>query len=106
MQFGKILIAIDDSAHSLRAAKAGFALARSTGAEVALVFVVNKSKEVINADIGITAAESRSILLLEAEKTIEQFARMYGDAGKVYRFTPEGLPEKEIVNMAANGKRI
>jgi len=100
MQFGKILIAIDDSAHSLRAAKAGFALARSTGAEVALVFVVNKSKEVINADIGITAAESRSILLLEAEKTIEQFARMYGDAGKVYRFTPEGLPEKEIVNMA------
>ena|SRR5215469_9413076 len=100
MQFGKILIAIDDSAFSLRAAEVGFTLAGKLGAEVALVFVVNRSKQVVNADIGITAAESRNILLQEADKTIDQFVRMYGDSGKVYRFTPDGLPEKEIVNMA------
>jgi nucleotide-binding universal stress UspA family protein len=100
MQFGKILIAIDDSAFSLRAAEAGFTLARSLAAEVALVYVVNRSKQVVNADIGITAAESRNILLQEAEKTIEQFVRMFGGSSNVYQFTPEGLPEKEIVNMA------
>jgi nucleotide-binding universal stress UspA family protein len=100
MQFGKILIAIDDSAFSLRAAEAGFTLARSLGAEVSLVFVVNRSKQVVNADIGITPAESRNILLQEADKTIDQFVRMFGGGSKVYRFTPEGLPEKEIVNMA------
>lgn len=100
MQFGKILIAIDDSAFSLRAAEAGFTLAQSTGAEVALVFVVNRSKQVVNADIGITAAESRNILLQEADKTIDQFIRMFGHQSRVYRFTPDGLPEKEIVNMA------
>jgi nucleotide-binding universal stress UspA family protein len=100
MQFRKIMIAVDDSAFSVRAAEAGFLLARSLDAEVAIVFVVNKSKEVVNADIGITAAESRNILLQEADKTIEQFIRMYSGTGKVYRFTPEGLPEKEIVNMA------
>lgn len=100
MQFGKILIAIDDSAFSLRAAEAGFTLARSLAAEVALVYVVNRSKQVVNADIGITADESRNILLQEAEKTIEQFVRMFGGSSNVYQFTPEGLPEKEIVNMA------
>ena len=100
MQFGKILIAIDDSAFSLRAAETGFALARCAGAEVALVFVVNRSKQVVNADLGITAAESRNILLHEADKTIDQFVRMFGSDVKIYRFTPEGLPEKEIVNMA------
>ena len=100
MPFGKILIAVDDSAFSLRAAEAGFDLARSLDAEVALVFVVNRSKQVINADIGITAAESRNILLQEAEKTIDSFVRMFGGKDKLYRFTPEGLPEREIVNMA------
>lgn len=100
MQFGKILIAIDDSAYSMRAAEAGFALERGMAAEVALVFVVNRSKQVVNADIGITAAESRSVLLKEAETTIEQFVRMYGGGVNVYRFTPDGLPEKVIVNMA------
>lgn len=100
MAFGKILIAVDDSSFSLRAAEAGFSLALSLGAEVALVFVVNRSRQVINADIGITAAESRNILLQEAERTIDQFVRMFGDNSRLYRFTPEGLPEREIVNMA------
>jgi len=40
------------------------------------------------------------VLLNEAEKTIEQFIRLYNGVEHIDRFTPEGFPEKEILNIA------
>lgn len=100
MQYKKILIAVDDSAFSMKAAKAGFALAHAIKAMIGILYVVDKSKEVSNTDLGMTPAQSQTILLREAEKTIEQYIKMYNGIDKIFRFTPEGFPEQEILNIA------
>lgn len=100
MKYKRILVAIDNSAHSMKAAKVGFALAHELKATIGLLYVVDKSKEVINADLGITPQQSQTVLLNEAEKTIDQFIRLYNGVEKIERFTPEGFPEQEIINIS------
>lgn len=96
----KILIEIDHNAYSMKAAKAGFALAHNLKAVVGLLYVVDKSKEIINADLGITSQQSETVLLNEAERTIEQYIRLFDGVARVERFTPEGFPEHEIINIS------
>ncbi len=100
MKYKRILVAIDNSAHSMKAAKVGFALAHELKATIGLLYVVDKSKEVINADLGITPQQSQTVLLNEAEKTIDQYIRLYNGVEKIERFTPEGFPEQEIINIS------
>lgn len=84
----------------MHAAKIGFALAHQLKAAIGLQFVIDRNKEVINADLGITPEQSETILLKQAEETIEQLIKMYNDVEEVLRFTPEGFPKKEIINTA------
>lgn len=100
MPYKRILVAIDNSSYSMKAAKTGFALAHSLKATVGLLYVVDKLREVVNADLGITPQQSGTVLLGEAEKTIEQYTRLYNGIDKVERFTPEGIPEQEIINVS------
>ena len=100
MEFKKILIAIEDSANAMRAARTGFALAHQLSAKLGLVYVVDKSREIVNADLGITPEQSGTVLLNEAENTLEQLIKMYNGIEEIFRFTPEGSPEKEILKIA------
>jgi nucleotide-binding universal stress UspA family protein len=103
-KYKRILIAIDNSAYSMKAARTGFSLAHELRASIGLLYVVNKSKEVVNADLGITPEQSKTVLLNEAEKTIEQFIRLYNGVEHIDRFTPEGFPEHEIINISREWK--
>lgn len=98
--FKKILLAIDNSAYSMKAANTGFSLAHCLKATIGLLYVVDRGKEIVNADLGITTQESQTVLLNEAEKTIEQYIRLYDGVDRVERFTPEGIPEQEIINIS------
>jgi nucleotide-binding universal stress UspA family protein len=100
MPYRKILIAIDSSPHAMHAAKMGFSLAHQLKASVGLLFVIDRNKEVINADLGITPEQSEIVLLKNAEQTIEQLIKMYDDVESVLRFTPEGFPKMEIINTS------
>ena len=100
MNFQKILIAVDDSANSMNAARAGFQLAHLLRSKIAVLYVVNKSKEIVNADVGITPEQSRMALLEQAQGTIRQFIKMFDGIDEVIDFTPEGIPEEEILNIA------
>lgn len=100
MPYNKILIAVDDSAESLKAARCGFELAHCFKAAVGVLYVVNKDKEVVNADLGITPQESKFVLEMEARKTIEQCIKMFDGRTEVFTFTPEGIPDKEILKIA------
>ncbi|MGC8749559.1 universal stress protein [Hydrotalea sp.] len=100
MQYKRILIAVDDSAYAMKAARAGFGIALPLKAAVGIVYVINKNKEVVSADLGITLEESKTLLLKEADKTIQQYIDLYNNNLEVFRFTPEGIPEKEILNIA------
>jgi len=99
MLFNKILIAVDNSPFSLYAAKKGFALAHQLNASVGIVSVIDKSKEVINTDLGITPEQSSTVLLKQAGEIIEQLIKLYDGIGEVFRFTPEGFPKAEILNI-------
>lgn len=104
MKYKRILIAIDNSLYSMKAAKVGFSLAHGLKATIGLLYVINKSKEVVNADLGITPEQSQTVLLNEAEKTIEQYIRIYNGIRNVERFTPEGFPEQEIIHISKEWK--
>ena len=100
MLYKKILIAVDSGSHSFNAARKGFELAHQLKATTGLIYVVDRNKEVINADLGITPEQSQTVLLKQAEENIEQLIKMYDGIEEVFRFTPEGFPEKEIINIA------
>ena len=100
MTYKKILIAIDSSNHALHAAKYGITLARQLNASLALLFVINKNREVVNADLPITPEQSSTVLLKQAEETIEQLVKEYGLAENVFHFMPEGFPKAEIIKTA------
>jgi nucleotide-binding universal stress UspA family protein len=100
MNFKKILIAVNSSPFSLKAAKAGFQLAHELDAEVALLYVVDRTKESVNIEVGPTREQSEMMLLKEAQETIEQLIKMYNHAKELYKFTPEGFPKEEIINTA------
>lgn len=100
MKFNKILIAVDSSSFSLKAARAGFALAHALDAEVALLYVVDRSKESVTIDTGPTREQSEVLLLKEAQETIEQLIKLFNGNKKLYKFTPEGFPKEEILNIA------
>ncbi|HVU93700.1 MAG TPA: universal stress protein [Puia sp.] len=100
MSYQKILIAVDGSAGALATARAGFELAHNLHAIIGLVFVIDRTKEVINADLGITPEESQTVLLKQAQETLTQLVQMHADPQEIYRFTPEGFPKQEILQTA------
>ncbi|ROI05066.1 MULTISPECIES: universal stress protein [unclassified Chryseobacterium] len=101
MKFEKILIAVDDSAFGMKAARVGFELAHQLSASIAIVYVIDTVKEMANPDLGVNEKQQHAILLGEAEQTIRQYIELYDGVDKVFRFTPEGEPHKEIINVAA-----
>jgi nucleotide-binding universal stress UspA family protein len=100
MLYKKILVAVDSSPHAMNAAKHGFALAHQLKATLGLINVIDRNKEIINADLGITPEQSQTVLLRQAEENIDQLIRMYAGVKEVLRFTPEGFAKAEIINTA------
>jgi nucleotide-binding universal stress UspA family protein len=98
MKYKKILIAIDDSAASLLAAKAGFELAHQLNSSVAIIFVIDQSKEIGNVDAGILPEAAAIMLKKQASDTINQIMTQYNGTYGVVRFIPEGSPHEEILN--------
>lgn len=101
MSYKKILIAVDSSEHSMKAAKKGLELAHQLNAEAALLFVVDISKALGNIDAGITHEQALIVLKKEAEQTMDELSEMY-DGKKLMKFMPEGNPEEDIIETAKN----
>lgn len=104
MELNRLLIAVNSSAFSLRAAKIGFDISVKMDAEVALLFVIDRAKESLSAEYGPTREQSQMILLKEAGETLDQMARMYPGKRQLYKFIPEGFPQEEINNFAKEWK--
>lgn len=99
MSYNKILIAVDSSEYSMKAAKKGLELAHQLNAKAALLFVVDKSKAMGNVDAGILPAEALIVLKKEAEQTLDELAEMYNGKG-LMKFMPEGHPTEDIIKTA------
>lgn len=99
MHYSKILIAVDNSEHSLVAAKKGLELAEQLKATVALLFVIDRTRIMHSSDTGIFTEEAIGQLRSEAEATLDQLTAVLG-IEDLTRFTPEGIPTEEIIRTA------
>lgn len=98
--YQKIMIAVDGSPYSLRAAKKGFELAYRLEAQVALVYVIDSSRDVGNPDTGITSEQLSAVIKREVTGTLDQLEKSYHGKG-LEKFMPEGYPVyKQIIRQA------
>lgn len=103
MAYTKILIAVDSSPCSFQAARKGLELADLIQVPVALVFVIDRSQEIIHTDLEITPIQRGSFLEQQACNTMDKIIEAYGRpsrAGQILQMTPEGLPKDEILASA------
>jgi len=98
--YKRILIAVDTSIYSHKAARVGFALAKQLQSAIALIYVIDRSKEFVSADLGITLSQSFEIFKKEADEVMDEMIKLNSGGALVERFTPEGLPEKEIIEIS------
>lgn len=96
--YHKVLIAVDSSEYSITAARKGLELARQLQAKVALLFVVDTSRAMGNADAGILPEEALIVLKKEAEQTLDHLAAYNGV--DLVKLMPEGHPKKDIIKTA------
>ncbi|HRN47153.1 MAG TPA: universal stress protein [Niabella sp.] len=102
MQFQRILIAIDNSPHSMNAAKKGFELAQALNASVGVAYIIDIMKEPVIPETGRISESTQNKSLTKANRVIDKLVKSYPDAGEITRFTSEGFPKKEIVMIAKN----
>lgn len=99
MQYKKILIAVDSSAHSMNAATKGFELAHALQATVGIVSVIDVTREVV-PELALPSEKNHPALMKNAETVIQQLTTMYDRVEDVLRFSPVGYPKKEIILVA------
>ncbi len=103
----KILIAVDSSEYSLKAAKYAFALAEQTGAEIAFIHVNDfpvistmTSSDPFMADGGVIMPEMMEIQQQNSEKVIKNLKAEIGITTETKDFIVTGNAKDEIVNVA------
>jgi nucleotide-binding universal stress UspA family protein len=100
MSFQKILLAVDESAFAARAADVGFDLARSLGAEVALIHVVDPSVVAYAPEGGIPAGELVTLAQQDAKRLLAAFGQRAALQPGPLEFIHTGKPAIEIVKAA------
>lgn len=103
MPYKKVLIAVDDSDHSISVAQHGANLSSQLGASIAIVYVVDTSKVDIEGKSGKLPQEQIAKLKIEANKIIDDMVDQI-DINKFERYLPEGKPSKAIVKIASDWK--
>lgn len=100
MNYKRVLIAIDDSPHSLHAAEKGFQLAIAIKAEIGVAYIVDIMHEPVIPETGLVANEVQDHSTANANKVIDGLIAEFPNAGEITKFTQEGFPKKEIVMIA------
>jgi nucleotide-binding universal stress UspA family protein len=99
MAFRKILIAVGNEPVAARAADVGAELARTLGAEMAFVHVVDSSLG-YPADTGVPPDELLALAKQEGKKLVRHFRQRLSPQSAALEFLPVGGPATEIVKTA------
>jgi nucleotide-binding universal stress UspA family protein len=99
MSFRKILVAVDESAFAARAADVGFELARSLGAEVALIHVIDPFS-VAAPESGIPAGELIALAEQDGRRLLAAFSQGASVQPPPLEFIHVGKSATEIVKAA------
>lgn len=104
MVFKKILIAVDDSDCSYKAAQTGFKLAKDLGAEVKLVCVVDEKYLIANPEFRTSYVDLYNLHLEQAEKIVNKISKELAKGVKVEVETPRNNPAAAIIDMTKDWK--
>jgi len=97
--FRKILVAVDDSAIAAHAAETGVRLARSVGAELGFIHVVDTS-EAYAPETGVAAADVIAIEVRAGKKLLERLGRRAEGTPTTVEFAAVGNPALEVARAA------
>ena len=100
MSFRKILVAVDESTFAARAADVGFDLARSLGAAVAIIHVVDPAVVAYAPEGGVPAGELIALAQQDGKKLIAAFGQRAALQPAPVEFLQVGKPATEIVKAA------
>jgi len=100
MTFRKILVAIDDTALAIHAAKTGISLARALGAEIAPIHVVS-IPVAHGRGAGIPESEAAALFQRESLELVRDLRARLQLGDSVEGFMELGDPAEEIVKAAA-----
>lgn len=104
MVFKKILIAVDDSDCSYKAAQTGFKLAKELGSEVKLVCVVDEKYLIANPEFRTSYVDLYNLHLEQAEKIVNKISKELGKDCKLSTDTPRNNPASAIIDIAKEWK--
>ena len=99
MPYQKILVAVDNSEPSMKAAEHGVHLSLQLGATLAVVFVIDTTKVNAETESGALAQDQVAMLKIEASGTLDRIAKKFPEC--IFdQFIPEGKPSQGIVDIA------
>lgn len=99
MPYQKVLVAVDDSEASMKAAEHGVHLSLQLGAKLAVVFVIDTTKVNADTESGALVQDQVAMLKIEAGGTLDRIAKKFPES-VFERFIPEGKPSQGIVDIA------
>lgn len=99
MSFRKILIAVDSGPVAANAAGVGADLARSLGAEVALITTVDMSSD-FGGESGVSPKELLEQVRQEGKRLLAGFRKRLSLDAAALEFVQQGAPSDEIVKAA------
>lgn len=100
MLYERILIVVDDSPSSLKAAKYGYDLAAQLHSKVGLISVVDETLIEGNVDAGVFTDQAFYKLKKHTERLLEQIEQDYSNGIETEIFVPEGEIRKTVLQMA------
>lgn len=90
-------MAVDASPYSLKSTQAGFDLARSCGADVTLIYVIDPVLEMGNIDGGEFPDQARQRERAAGQTLLDNLKQSAGSGLTVQTLMPEGKPEETIL---------
>jgi nucleotide-binding universal stress UspA family protein len=100
MVFKKILIAVDDSECSYKAAQTGFKLAQELGSNVKLICVVDEKYLIANPEFRTSYVDLYNLHLEQAENIVSKISKELGGTIKIELETPRNNPASAIIDIA------
>lgn len=100
MSFRKVLVAVDESTFAAHAADVGFDLARSLGAAVAIIHVVDPAVVAYAPEGGIPANDLIALAQQDGKRLLNAFSQRAALQPPPLEFIPVGKSATEIVKAA------
>jgi nucleotide-binding universal stress UspA family protein len=101
MNFKRVLIAVDESKYSKRAAEVGIQIAKELNAEVSMINVITPITTIGTIDAEILPSEVQFVSLETGEKLLDEITSVLSFKGQISKVVKIGDPAIEILKYSS-----